>query len=472
VSRLDPPPPPADNGRAMATAAQTLAAFAHGLRLEAIPAAVRENVALRVLDTVGIALAASGEAFAAPVLGLVEGWGSGGDSTVLGSKLRAAPPLAILANGSLAHGLDFDDTHPLAICHASAVVVPPALALGESLGLGGGEALAAMVAGYEALVRLGAAAPGEFHARGWHATAVCGTFAAALVAGRCLGLSPAELTAALGIAGSLASGVLEHLEDGSWVKRLHPGWAGHAGAVAAALARGGFTGPATILEGRFGLYRAFLGRDVDPAALTEGLGQRWETLRVAFKPYPCCHLSHAYMDCAARLRREHGLSPEAIVEVECLVPEGEVPIVCEPLAAKRRPRTPYDAQFSLPYSVAAALVEEVGVDTFSAGRILDGRLLALAARVGYRVDPASPFPRSFPGRLRVRLADGRVLEAAAPFNRGSAENPLSREEIFAKFRANASRALPPARVERLEEGLLDFERAADLRALLALAVLP
>lgn len=456
----------------MATCAEVLSEFTHDLGLDAIPREVRENVALRVLDILGIALASTTQDFAPSLLGLVEAWG-GGECTVIGTKLHAPAPMAILTNGSLAHGLDYDDTHTAAICHASAVVVPTALALGESLALDGATVLAAMVAGYESITRIGMAAPGEFHARGWHATGVCGTFAATLVAGKCLGLSRSQLTAALGIAGSFASGVLEHLEDGSWVKRLHPGWAGHSGALAAGLARGGFTGPATILEGRFGLYRTFLGRVPDLSRVTAELGSRWEALRVAFKPYPCCHYNHAYMDCAARLKREHGLTPGAIQEVECLVPAGQVPIVCEPLEAKRRPRTPYDAQFSLAYSVAAALVDdEVGVDTYSPERIKDERLLAVARKVRYTVDPGSAFPRTFPGRLRIRLVDGRVLEAAEPFNRGSAENPLGVSEVVAKFRRNAGRVLPPSRVATLEEAALGLERASSLRPLLALCALP
>src|SRR5690242_3823697 len=201
-----------------------LSEFTHALRFEMIPHEVRENIALRVLDTVGIALASTREDFAGPVLGLTESWGNG-ECTVIGSKIRASVPMAIVTNGSLAHGLDYDDAHIAGICKPSAVVVPTALALAESLGLDWGVALTAMAAGYETMTRLAMAASGEFHARGWHATAVCGTFAAAVVAGKCLGLSVSELTAALGIAGSLASGVLECLEDGSWVKRLHAGWA-------------------------------------------------------------------------------------------------------------------------------------------------------------------------------------------------------------------------------------------------------
>jgi 2-methylcitrate dehydratase PrpD len=218
--------------------------------------------------------------------------------------------------------------------------------------------------------------------------------------------------------------VLEYLEDGSWVKRVHPGWAGHAGAVASALARGGFTGPATILDGRFGFYRTFVGAEPDLAPF-ETLGRQWETLAIGYKPYPCCHYNHAYLDCALELWREHALTPEAIESVECLVPAGQVPIVCEPRPAKLRPRTAYDAQFSLPFSVASALLDgRVGLDTYAPERLGDTARLALAARVTHTVDPDSSFPRGFPGWVRLRLRDGRTLEARAPDGRGSRARPL------------------------------------------------
>src|SRR5262249_23125000 len=160
----------------------------------------------------------------------------------------------------LAHGLDFDDTHADSVCHGSAVLVPTVLALAEPARLSGRAALTALVAGYEGMVRLGMAGPGGFHARGWHGSAVCGGVGAAARAGdRGGGRGPDRLTAALGIAASMASGVMEFLEDGSWVKRIHPGWAAQSGIQAAVLAQNGFTGPATALEGRLGFLRAALG---------------------------------------------------------------------------------------------------------------------------------------------------------------------------------------------------------------------
>jgi 2-methylcitrate dehydratase PrpD len=390
-----------------------------------------------------------------------------GPCTVLGTDRTAPAALAILVNGALAHGLDFDDTHAPSITHASAVVLPTVLALAEARHLDGRDVITAAVAGYEAITRIGMAASGAFHDRGWHATAVCGPFAAALAAGRCDGLAAPALTAALGIAGSCASGVMEFLEDGSAVKRLHPGWAGHAGAVAAMLAGGGVTGPPTIFEGRFGFYATFVGTAPDPAPF-ETLGRRWETLEVAFKPYPCCHYNHAYLDAALELRAAHAIDATAIEAVECGVPAGEVPIVCEPAWHKARPRTTYEAQFSLPFSVAAAFVDgRVGIDTYSDSRLADPRVLGLAARVGYTIDRDTRFPAVFPGRVRVQLKDGRVIESRV----GSAR-PARREAIVDKFRANAGRALPPQRVAELEQGVLELDRAPSVAPLLALCRAP
>jgi 2-methylcitrate dehydratase PrpD len=348
-------------------------------------------------------------------------------------------------------------------------VLPTALALGEARQLSGAAALAAAVAGYETITRLGMAAPGGFHARGWHATPVCGALAAAVTAGHCLGLDGARLASAVGIGASCASGLMEFLEDGSSVKRLHPGWAAHSGVLAAGLAAAGMTGPATGLEGRFGLYRAALGETPDLGPLLGTLGARWETLEIAFKPYPCCHYNHAYVDAARRLREEHRLTPGAIREVECIVPPGEVAVVCEPADAKRVPRTDYDAKFSLPFSVAAALLDgNVAVGTFSQARLRDGELLALAARVRYTVDLDSPFPRTFPGHVRIHLADGGSVEARVDRNRGGPEAPLSIGEVVDKFRDNAAQALPESRARELEKAALGLEGLEYLRALMAL----
>src|SRR5882724_2444630 len=452
----------------MRPAAAILAEWAARLGPEDIPATVRENAALRVLDTLGCALAGAREDHVPALLALLERSGEG-PCTVVGSVLTSGPAPAALANGAMAHGLDFDDTHADSVCHASAVLVPTVLALAESEHLTGQATLTALVAGYETMIRIGMAAPGRFHARGWHATAACGPFGAAVAAGKSLGLDANRLAAALGIAASMASGVMEFLEDGSWIKRLHLGWAAQSGIQAAALAQDGFTGPATALEGRLGFYRAALGEIPDIAKQLKNLGDEWETVRSSFKLYPCCHLNHAYLDAVTSLKRTEGLKSEQVEEVECLVPAGEIPIVCEPAAAKLRPRSPYDAKFSLAFCVAAALAgDRVGIGAFTEESIREPAALALAARVRYTVDPSSPYPRTFPGWVKVRLTDGRVLEAREESQRGGPDRPIARDEVIAKFRDNAARLMPQARVAALEGAVLGMDRARDLGPLLAL----
>lgn len=453
----------------MATPAEVLSEFTDRLTYDRIPVEVVRNAKLRILDILGICYASSTQEFAKGVADAVAQWGGTPESTVVGFGLRLPAPNAVLVNGVLAHGLDFDDTHAESVTHASAAVVPAALAIGEGRGASGQAVLAAAVAGWEAVARIGMVAPGRFHAHGFHATSVCGTFAATLVAGKLYGLSPMQMVNALGVCGSQASGIFEYLADGSWVKRFHPGWSGHAGVVAAAFAQRGFTGPRTVFEGRFGLYRTFLGDEpVQLDRLTAGLGTTWETLRITFKPYPCCHLTHAFIDCVLALRRAHVIRPEDIEAVECRIAPGEVPIVCEPSEAKYGPRTSYDAQFSLPFVVAVGFMDgDVGLESFSDARIRDSKTLALASRVRYALDPASTYPRAFPGALSIRLRDGRELSHAAPHSRGSIEFPLADDEILAKFRSNAGRILSPAQVERLEAAVLALETCPDVRGLIA-----
>jgi 2-methylcitrate dehydratase PrpD len=446
--------------------AEQLARFTASLRYDTIPADVVASVRLRVLDVLGLALAASTRDFAAPVIGAVDV--AAGPCTIIGSRRIAMPAMAALANGTLAHGLDFDDTHAGSITHASAVVIPSALAVAEVSGISGRDVITAAVAGYEAIARIGMAVPGAFHARGWHATSTCGVFAAALAAGKLMGLDARQLTHALGLAGSFAGGLMEFLEDGSAVKRLHAGWAAHGGVLAATLAAGGVTGPASVLEGRFGFYRTFVGAEPNTEVFAT-LGSRWETTRISFKPYPCCHLSHAYIDCALRLRNEQRVEPDAIASIECRVPAGEVPIVCEPRAVKLRPRTTYEAQFSLPYAVAAAFIDgRVGLDTFTPERLGDERLLALADKVQHVVDPTSTFPDGFPGWIRVRLDDARVVEVREPDGRGSPTRPLPEAAIVEKFRDNVGGMLTPSRRDELERAVLALDGMPDVRKVMGL----
>lgn len=452
------------------TIARELAAFAVGLRLDDIPPAACERARLHVLDALGTALAAAGADFADAAARAVCAMGEAGSQVVIGRGERLALRDALLLNGVLVHGLDFDDTHGASVVHVSASAVPLMLGLGSRCGARGREALLAYLLALEIDARLGAVARGTLQKRGWHPTGVIGAFGCAAAAGRLLGADVEGVAHALGITLSMASGNLEFLDDGAWTKRLHPGWAAVAGYTAAQLGKAGFVGPARPFEGRFGLYRMLLGPDaVDLAPVTEGLGQHWAVDGNGFKPYPACHFLHAFIDCALEIRAQPGFEPGAILRIEALIHPDEVAIVCEPAAIKRAPRNAYDAQFSLPYTVATALCRgQFGLDELDPAALAAPEALALAARVTHAPDPASCYPASYSGALTVELADGRRLSARQAVNRGAASNPLGAAEVHAKFLRNAARRVSPARAEAIAEAVMSLDSAPDLGALNAL----
>jgi 2-methylcitrate dehydratase PrpD len=458
----------------MGTQSERLAVFAEKLKFEDIPSEVIAQVKLHILDILGIGLAASDLEYGRIIVETVRAWGGQPQSTVLRYGDRLPAPSAVLANGSFTHGLDFDDTHTESITHASTCVVPPALAVGEALHVDGKILLTAAVAGYEVIARIGAAASGAFHHHGFHATPICGAFAAGIVAGKLMGLTPEALANTLGICGSQAAGLLAFLDDGSWTKRMHPGWAAHSGVVAAQLASRGFQAPKTVLEGRFGLYASHVGAEAfDSERLTCGLGQEWEAARIAFKPYPVCHFSHASMDAALALRQKHNIKPEDIETGEVLVPEPIVPVVCEPLADKQTPTTTYGALFSLPFGVASNLMHgHARLDSFTETALHDERVLAIAAKLGYRVEPWSEFPNSYPGGLRLTLRDGRTLEWREPINRGHPDNPMQTSEVHDKFRDNANRALPTEQLEAIIATVGNLDELPRVAKLIELCVTP
>jgi len=448
--------------------ARRFARFVTGLVLEDLPPAVVARTILLALDTIGSCLASSTMDFGRAVIRTGERLGGPPESSLIGGKAKVAAANAVLANGTLAHGLDFDDTREDAIVHTGSVAVPTALAVSEAVGASGKSALEAMLAGVEVMCRVGLAVPGRFHARNFHPTALSGSFAAAATAGKLYGLTEDQLVHAFGICGSQASGIIEYLADGSWTKRLHPGWAGHAGVVAALLAQAGFTGPETVFEGKKGFYQAFAGGYDEPRMeqLLERLGKVWEVEYLTFKPYPCGSIAHPYMDCALRLRAQHAIRPDQIAEIHCRTAEGPVPRLWEPLAAKRRPPNGYAAKFSLPYLVAVMLIKgRAGLAEFTDEAVQDKAVLAVAAKVNYELDPSIDYPRQFVGHVRIRLTDGRVVEERQDHPRGGPDFPMTRDELEAKFRANAGLPLPR---ERIEEVIKAVDGMAALRHLTTL----
>jgi 2-methylcitrate dehydratase PrpD len=454
------------------TISSRLAAYAAGFSLEDVPQPVRARAAHLMLDAIGIALASTQWDFARHTLaGLRELAGPGGDVPVIGSGQFLPMRDAVVMNALLIHGLDYDDTHPKGVIHATTSVLPAVLGLGTRLRSSGRDVLAAYVLGMETATRLGAAAKGGFHQVGFHPTGLIGAFGCTLAAARLLGLQQAALVDAQGVALSLGSGSLEFLQDGAWTKRLHPGWAAASGITAAILAKHGFVGPRAAYEGRFGLYASHLGplaAQCDLGAITLGLGSEWETLNVAIKPVPACHFTHACADAASALHAQWGEAP--VRRIVARVPEGVMKTVCEPIGNKRRPANAYDAQFSIPYSVATGLrFGRFTLDALQQSAYEDPRTLALAALVECEADPTADFPRYYGGDVTVELADGRVLRHSEPINRGAPGRPISDADIVSKFHDNAARAGGRAHADAVLNAVLDIERAdiAQLMQLLA-----
>ncbi|WP_433382811.1 MmgE/PrpD family protein [Actinoplanes sp. CA-142083] len=463
------------------TAAEEIAEWAAGLRFADLPAEVVNAARAHLVDAVGCAVAGIRRGAASPALAVAEGLGGPPEARLFtGARLGAVA--AAFGNAVAVHALDFDDTHPGGLVHASAVTVPVALAVGEQVsaeragigrggngrgdaGRGGGaasggvagqspgeEMLTALVAGLETVCRLGAAAPHGFHTRGLHATSICGPVAAAVTAGRLYGLDAPTMTAAIGIAASGAAGLLEFLHSPASTKQLHPGTAVANGILAARLAAAGATGPAGALDGKFGLYQALAARAPDREVLLGGLGRRWETTRIAIKHYPCCQLSHASLDAARALapapappsvggpiqppttdifeRLSTGPGPAPPVVGGAIQPPptdifarlstrrvgvtlhpGAMPIIGGP--EKRRPRSAYEAKFSVYFCVAAMLIDgRVDLDTFD--HLDRPDLLDLAARIEVDTKDSAEVPADAPGIVTVNGRLSIVDSAAGP----------------------------------------------------------
>jgi 2-methylcitrate dehydratase PrpD len=448
------------------TAAQDLGSFTASLSGRTIPRDVRRAVTRHVLDAVGVALAASAASAGTPVVDAVRAWGGTRESSIIGSDATVPAQAAGLANGVLVHALDFDDTHVSSLVHPSSVVVPAALAVAEETGCTGAETVTACVIGYEVAARIGAAMSERVLARGLYPTGFVGPFASAAVAARLWGLDGTEIAHALGIAGSQSSGLFASVADGSETKRFLPGWAAHAGIVAADLARRGMTGPGDGFERRGGFFGAYLdGETGDAARVARGLGYEWETLRIAIKPYPASHFVHAFMDAARGL----GVHAADVDEVVCFVPEQALAAVAEPRRAKIAPATPYAARFSLPFSVAVVMTGgRDALDLFDEDARTDRRVLSLAERVRAVADPALPFPETYGGRMTVLLRDGRERHVTELVNRGHPDRPLSDDEVRTKFFSNARRRLDEAAAEKLADAIAHLDELDSMREITAL----
>lgn len=453
---------------AQSTLTEVLGRFVQRSGYETIPVPIRDKARLHLIDSIGVGLASASLPFAHTARAGLARFGAG-EHGVIGMRDRLALRDAVLLNGMLIHGIEFDDTSIRGRIHPSASGLPAALGAAEMLGASGRQLIEAYVLGVECAIRIGAAAKGGFSPAGFNATGVVGGFGAAAAAGKLFGLTAEQLASALGIVYSTAAGNREFVAADAWTKRMDPGWAAVAGITSASLGGAGFVGPRSALEGRFGFYRVYLEHEVtaqDLASVTEGLGEDWHFGALSLKALPSCYFNHPLINSTIAIVKRYDLPPGAIRAITVYLPRAAIDTVCEPKASKLAPIDMAGALFSAYYNVASAAVRRrLTLDELTAEAMQDPQVLALARKVNYAIDAETTFPRHYSGAVEIETMDGRTYSDREDVNKGSADDPLSEAEVEAKFRTNARSVLSAERAEALLDALRSIEALDDVRKL-------
>lgn len=415
-----------------------LAHFCASLHGDDLTRQARERVRYLLLDHLTVTLRGSqlpSSQVAFTMLHNLMATGREASATIMGRDERAEPSWAAFVNGVASHGLEMDDVENESSLHPGIVVFPAALALAEQLRSSPSDFYAAVTAGYEVTLRVGAALnPASAYERGFHPTAVCGALGAAVASARLLHLSTEQTAMALGIAGSMAAGSMAYLDAGAWTKRLHPGWSGHAGIIAARLAAAGFTGPANILESRYGFLRAY-SSESDIAKLSPQQHQ-FALMQVSLKPYACCRYMHGPIDCLLEIRRVHTPDPGQIARIRCGVLSGGRGLIADPIEQKRRASNIVEAQFSMPYGAAIALLTgKAGLSVFTDEWLRHPGVRALMQKVECYTTPELDdyYPAEWRASADIEMEDGQVYSAQVRYALGDPRNPLSWQQLEERF---------------------------------------
>ena len=414
--------------------AEEFSSWSKNLKVKDIPEKTKLTLQFLLKDICGIILSARNEDY---VKSLVETYKGSGNLISLGHSERFDLFSSAIIAGTAAHGEDFDDTFEGNPMHVGATMIPAMLSAAQKFNLDGDQILKGLAVGSELICRLALVAPTAMHKQSFHPTAVCGTFGVAAGLSSILDLSEKQMVSALGVAGSFTSGIIEYLAEGSWTKRVHPGWSANSGMNATLIAKSGFYGPRTVFEGKHGFFEAFALKEIerDYSHLTDGLGKRWENQNLAFKPFACGTMAQPFVDCAIKIRKKIKNLNE-ISSITAKVGEGTVHRLWEPLKEKRQPSTPYSAKFSVPYCVAVGFIRgDAGLNEFNEKSINDKEILSLASKVNYEIDPNNEYPKNYTGTLICKTSDSEFSEHQPCF-RGGIREPLTKDDIDKKYNAN------------------------------------
>jgi 2-methylcitrate dehydratase PrpD len=444
------------------------------IRYEDIPAAAVEAAKKEVLDSLATALGGSSKAGVGELVDMVKEWGGKKQSTIIAYGIKCPAPNAAQVNGTMIHALDYDDGHQTALVHIGCVTVSTALAVAERMGkVSGKEMITAIALGGDFMARLGLASrPGSSAlASGWHPTTLFGYLGAAAIAGRIMGLDEEKTINALGLAYHQCGGAGSGVADGALAKRMGPGLAAKAGITAALMAERGITGERDPLEGRTGLFNTYMGGDYDPEILIADLGKRFEGVNIGDKPYPCCGLTHACIDAALALIAKHEIKVDLIKEITAYGGQS-IYGLSQPPEIKRNPRTIIDAQFSVPWVVATALVKgKVTVDDFTDEAIKRQEILKVAQKVSGKLVPEMNRHGVGPGGVIIKMKDGTEYQEEVEHCLGSVERPMSFKDITKKFRECAAcsrKSLPEETVDKVIEMVGQLEKLNDATEIIRL----
>lgn len=435
---------------------EILADFIINLKFEKIPKNAIDRAKELMLDTIGVCIAGSNESSVASAIKAFEGiQAAKGDVEIFSKRAKFSPEYAAMLNAISSHALDFDDTHTEAILHASAILTPLCLTYGESLGVDRRRIITAFIAGWEIGARVGIASKGTFHKKGFHTTAIAGTFAATAAVCVLMQCNKEECINALGFAASFASGVNEFLSNGSNSKVLHVANCVQNAIMIGNLVKASMFGPVSIFEGKNNIFKAFGIEDqCDKKEIINGLGEIWQIMQVSLKPYPSCHFAHGFIECAIMLRND-GLNSDDISSIECFVDEVPIAFICDPIESKQAPQTQYEAKFSMPFLMALGFVDG-NVTLKSFDNLARGEILSFAKKISYTKHTSSGFPRYFPGHLKATLKDGKIVTKDVFINKGNFENPLGFDEVLSKFMNCTSAVLTKDQARIVAEKIKDY----------------
>ncbi len=445
--------------------AETYAEFFTGLKFEDLPDEVIRMTKIYMIDMFGCAVRSKEEHQVKAVIEVMKAQGGNPDCSVIAGGFKTSAMHAAFINGTKGHIYDYDDDHREGTMHPSVAVMPAVFALGEQYKIDGKRYIRALVSGLEVMIRAGEAFLGKGYYQGFHPTGTCGVFGAAMGSSLILNLTPQQISWALGLGGSFASGTLEWGTEGSMQKPLQAGQPAMSGIICAELAQQNFTGARTIFEGTMGFIRAHSYKDTyDYARMTDNLGKKWEMKDTSIKVHACCRFNGPIADCAIDLYKQ-GVRADNVEKIVVKTCNFTVQALTQPHDKKYQPETHVDAQFSLPYTTAVAICRNrTGIDEFKKETFTNPEILRVASLVSAEVDPEAEkvYPKYYPATMVATLKDGRVLTSHVDYPKGDPENPVSFDEIEVKFNQLTERYIDSDKRKKFIETVKNLEQVGDI----------